>query len=156
MQETPLDEEIATEKSFAMLEQVNGVEVDSALAFAATTALWELLEPPQPNTTWHLLKADVTKAHRLMRSPPEWKYQIAQIDGDRWVNMVGSYGMTSAQLTGGALLSSYLGFATMSFLRLIGASSLWMTFSGSSVDDLSPAFVLAVGCPLPSQRSTSG
>ncbi|CAK9000737.1 unnamed protein product [Durusdinium trenchii] len=48
MQETPLDEEIATEKSFAMLEQVNGVEVDSALAFAVNLWLGFLVNPAGP------------------------------------------------------------------------------------------------------------
>ena len=35
-------------------------------------------------TTWHMLKADVTKG---------WKYQVTQIDGSSWVNQMGSYGM---------------------------------------------------------------
>ena len=40
--------------------------------------------------------------------PTDWKYQIAQTDGDWWVNKVGTYGVASAQLywgrTGALLL----------------------------------------------------
>ena len=42
-----------------------------------------------PNTEWTLLKADVAKAHRRIKVLQEdWKYQVAQLDDEGWVNKV--------------------------------------------------------------------
>lgn len=50
---------------------------------------------PRPDTAWQLL----TKARRRVKiQHSEWKYQVAQVDGEWWVNKVGAYGMASAQL----------------------------------------------------------
>ena len=44
-------------------------------------------------------KADVTKAHRRIQILlQEWRYQVAQLGDEWWVNTVGTYGMASAQL----------------------------------------------------------
>ena len=46
-----------------------------------------------------LVKADVTKAHRTINIfPEEWKYQVARLGEEWWINKVGTYGMASAQL----------------------------------------------------------
>ena len=68
---------------------------------------------PGPDTTLLLLKADVSKAHRRIKILPSgWKYQVAQIDQQWWVNKVG-----------------YACF-TMHFPRWTGDLSLWMIFVG--------------------------
>jgi len=55
--------------------------------------------PPHKQTTWAILKADVSKAHRRIKvQSDEWRYQVAQLDGEWWINKVGTYGMASAQL----------------------------------------------------------
>ncbi len=46
-----------------------------------------------------LLKADVAKAHRRIKIlPSEWKYQVARLGEERWINKAGTYGMASAQI----------------------------------------------------------
>ena len=62
-----------------------------------------------PDTTLLLLKADVSKAHRRIRILPSgWKYQVAQIDQQWWVNKVGTYGVASAQLYWGRMAALLL------------------------------------------------
>ena len=47
---------------------------------------------------------DITKAHRRIKiKRAEWKYQVATNKGKYWVNMVGTYGMSSAQLYWGRM-----------------------------------------------------
>ena len=65
-------------------------------------------------TQWVLLKADVTKAHRRVKVlPTDWCFQVAELEGEWWVNKVGTYGMASAQL--------YWGRAAALILRLLYA-----------------------------------
>ena len=46
-----------------------------------------------------LLKADVTKAHRRVKVlPQDWRFQIAQLEDEWWVNKVGTYGQRPALL----------------------------------------------------------
>ena len=41
----------------------------------------------------------MTKAHRRIKVfQADWRYQVAQIDDEWWINKVGTYGMASAQL----------------------------------------------------------
>ena len=64
---------------------------------------------PDKDSTFLLLKADVSKAHRrikILRSG--WKYQVAQIDQQWWVNKVGTYGVASAQLYWGRMAALLL------------------------------------------------
>ena len=64
---------------------------------------------PNKDSTFLLLKADVSKAHRrikILRSG--WKYQVAQIDQQWWVNKVGTYGVASAQLYWGRMAALLL------------------------------------------------
>ena len=64
---------------------------------------------PSPNTTWWLLKADVTKAHRRIKVKQEdWRYQVAVNKGKFWINKVGTYGMASAQLYWGRMAALLL------------------------------------------------
>ena len=67
---------------------------------------------PDPTEEWVLLKADVTKAHRRIKVLlQEWRYQVAQLGDERWVNTVGTYGMASAQLYWGRLAAILLRLA---------------------------------------------
>ena len=70
---------------------------------------------PQPGTVppkdsqWILLKADVTKAHRRIKVlPQDWRFQVAQLEDEWWVNKVGAYGMASAQLYWGSMAALLL------------------------------------------------
>ena len=64
---------------------------------------------PKQDDQWMLLKADVTKAHRRVKIlPPEWRYQVAKLEDEWWINKVGTYGMASAQLYWGRLASILL------------------------------------------------
>ena len=84
---------------------------------------------PDKDPTFLLLKADVSKAHRrikILRSG--WKYQVAQIDQQWWVNKVGTYGVASAQLYWGrmaALLLRILYALFPEHLHCWGFSWLW-------------------------------
>ena len=45
-----------------------------------------------------VLKADVTKAHRRVKVlKKDWRFQVASLGEEWWVNKVGTYGMASAQ-----------------------------------------------------------
>ena len=70
----------------------------------SSTLLWcamVLAPPSHPQRV--LLKADVTKAHRRVKVlPNDWRFQVAELEGEWWVNKVGTYGMASAQLYWGA------------------------------------------------------
>ena len=83
---------------------------------------------PNKDSTFLLLKADVSKAHRrikILRSG--WKYQVAQIDQQWWVNKVGTYGVASAQLY---WLPCSFESSMHCSLRWTGDLSLWMTSVG--------------------------
>ena len=64
---------------------------------------------PELDTEWRILKADVTKAHRRIKiHPGDWRYQVAQIGDEWWVNKVGTYGVASAQLYWGRMAALLL------------------------------------------------
>ena len=45
-----------------------------------------------------ILKTDVKKAHRRIKIPKkDWRYTVAQIKGNFWVNKCGTYSVASAQ-----------------------------------------------------------
>ena len=111
---------------------------------------------PKKDSTFFLLKADVSKAHRRIKIlKPGWKYQVAQIDQLWWVNKVGTYGVASAQL--------YWGRLAALLLRILYALFLEVDWGYVFVDDfcwilrstnaawLTPAVLgvlLALGTPL--------
>ena len=83
---------------------------------------------PPPATQWVLLKGDVTKAHRRVKVlPNDWRFQVAELDGEWWVNKVGTYGMASAQL--------YWGRAAALILRLLYALFPCVDWGFVFVDD---------------------
>ena len=56
-----------------------------------------------------LLKADVTKAHRRVKVlRKDWRFQVASLQKEWWVNKVGTYGMASAQSYWGRLAALLL------------------------------------------------
>ena len=65
---------------------------------------------PESATEWHIiLKADVTKAHRRVKiHSRDWRFQVAQIGDEWWVNKVGTYGTASAQLYWGRMAALLL------------------------------------------------
>ena len=64
---------------------------------------------PSKQEEWMLLKADVTKAHRRIKIlPAEWKYQVARLGEEWWINKVGTYGMASAQIYWGRMAALLL------------------------------------------------
>ena len=65
--------------------------------------------PPCKDEDYFILKADVTKAHRRIKvKRKDWKYQDAKLDGKYWVNKVGTYGVSSAQLCWGRMAALLL------------------------------------------------
>ena len=56
-----------------------------------------------------LLKADVTKTHRRVKVVrKDWRFQVASLGEEWWVNKVGTYGMASAQSYWGRLAALLL------------------------------------------------
>ena len=54
----------------------------------------------------------MTKAHRRVKVlQRDWRFQVAELEGEWWINKVGTYGMASAQL--------YWGRAAALILRLL-------------------------------------
>ena len=66
----------------------------------------------------------MTKAHqRIKVLPQDWRFQVAQLDDEWWVNKVGTYGMASAQLYWGRMAALllrilYYLFPQIDWLRL--------------------------------------
>ena len=70
----------------------------------------------------------VTKAQRRIKVlKEEWRYQIACLQDEWWINKVGTYGMASAQLYWGRLAGLLL---RLFYYLSIGALCLWMTSAG--------------------------
>ena len=88
-------------------------ETPSGTVASGTDLAWH---PPHKQTTWAILKADVSKAHRRIKvKSDEWHYQVAQLDGEWWINKVGTYGMASAQLYWGRMAALLLRLCYMVF-----------------------------------------
>ena len=119
---------------------------------------------PKKDDQWMLLKADVTKAHRRVKIlPAEWKYQVARLGSEWWINKVGTYGMASAQL--------YWGRAAALLLRILYKVFPMVDWGFVFVDDfcwllrkttselLTTAlllFLTAFGCPLSWEKTAIG
>lgn len=112
--------------------------------------------PPGPETTWSILKADVTKAHRRIKITPEgWKFQVAHLEGEWWINKVGTYGMASAQLYWGRMAAlllriCYLLFPSIDWGFVFVDDFCWILRTQSATLDSCTLllFLLAIGCPL--------
>ena len=111
---------------------------------------------PGPDTTLLLLKADVSKAHRRIKILPSgWKYQVAQIDQQWWVNKVGAYGVASAQLYWGRMAALllrllYYAFPEVDWGFVFVDDFCWILRS-TNCNSLTPAvlaFLVALGVPL--------
>lgn len=60
------------------------------------STLWQW---PQDRQQWILFKANVAKAHRRVKIlPQDWRHQMAEFQGEWWVNKVGTYGKCTAVL----------------------------------------------------------
>jgi hypothetical protein len=87
---------------------LNTTKEKSTGAVASGTDLgWH---PSHKQTTWAILKADVFKVQSN-----EWRYQVAQLDGEWWINKVGTYGMASAQPYWGRMAALLLRWCYMMF-----------------------------------------
>ena len=83
---------------------------------------------PEPGTRWVLLKADVTKAHRRVKVlRKDWRFQVASLGEEWWVNKAGTYGMASAQ--------SYWGRLAALLLRVLYALFPQVDWNFVFVDD---------------------
>ena len=111
---------------------------------------------PGPDTTLLLLKADVSKAHRRIKILHSgWKYQVAQIDQQWWVNKVGTYGVASAQLYWGRMAALllrllYCAFPEVDWGFVFVDDFCWILRS-TNCHSLTPAllaFLVALGVPL--------
>ena len=111
---------------------------------------------PNKDSTFLLLKADVSKAHRrikILRSG--WKYQVAQIDQQWWVNKVGTYGVASAQLYWGRMAALLLRILYALFPEVdwgfVFVDDFCWVLRASNASWLTPALLgvlLALGTPL--------
>ena len=111
---------------------------------------------PDKDSTFLLLKADVSKADRrikILRSG--WKYQVAQIDQQWWVNKVGTYGVASAQLYWGRMAALLLRILYALFPEVdwgfVFVDDFCWVLRASNAPWLTPALLgvlLALGTPL--------
>ena len=111
---------------------------------------------PRSDEEWIILKADLAKAHRRIKiHPSEWKYQIAVINDNVWINKVGTYGVASAQLYWGRLAafilrSIYNLYPTVDWGFVYVDDFAWL-IRGSIHEPVACAIMLtlvALGCPL--------
>ena len=119
---------------------------------------------PKQDDQWMLLKADVTKAHRRVKIlPPEWRYQVAKLEDEWWINKVGTYGMASAQLYWGRLASVLLRllyhvFPMVDWGFVFVDDFCWL-LRKSLAGPLTSAillFLVAFGCPLSWKKTAIG
>ena len=119
---------------------------------------------PKQDDQWMLLKADVTKAHRRVKIlPPEWKYQVAKLEDEWWINKVGTYGMASAQLYWGRLASTLLRLLyhvyPMVDWGFVFVDDFCWLLRKSLAGPLTSAillFLVAFGCPLSWKKTAIG
>ena len=112
--------------------------------------------PPHKNTTWAILKADVSKAHRRIKVTQEgWRFQVAQLEGEWWINKVGTYGVASAQLYWGRMAALLLRLCYMIFPQVDWGfvfvdDFCWLLRTDTASRDMAQSLLLlaALGCPL--------
>ena len=110
----------------------------------------------EPGTRWVLLKADVTKAHRRVKVlRKDWRFQVASLGEEWWVNKVGTYGMASAQSYWGRLAALllrvlYALFPQVDWNFVFVDDFLWLLRSEGAVNVAVAllATLLALGTPL--------
>ena len=113
---------------------------------------------------WMLLKADVTKAHRRVKiQSPEWRFQVAKLGDEWWINKVGTYGVASAQLYWGRLASALLRLLyhvyPMVDWGFVFVDDFCWLLRKSLAGPLTSAFILlpvAFGCPLSWKKTAIG
>ena len=119
---------------------------------------------PKQDDQWMLLKADVTKAHRRVKIlSPEWRYQVAKLGDEWWINKVGTYGMASAQLYWGRLASALLRLLyhvyPMVDWGFVFVDDFCWLLRKSLAGPLTSAillFLVAFGCPLSWKKTAIG
>ena len=119
---------------------------------------------PKQDDQWMLLKADVTKAHRRVKIlAPEWRYQVAKLGDEWWINKVGTYGMASAQLYWGRLASALLRLLyhvyPMVDWGFVFVDDFCWLLRKSLAGPLTSAillFLVAFGCPLSWKKTAIG
>jgi hypothetical protein len=103
-----------------------------------------------------ILKADVSKAHSRIKVTQEgWRFQVAQLDGEWWINKVGTYGMASAQLYWGRMAAillrlCYLIFPHIDWGFVFVDDFCWLLRTSTATQDTAQLllFLAALGCPL--------
>ena len=124
-------------------------------------AHWEW---PSKQEEWMLLKADVTKAHRRIKIlPAEWKYQVARLGDEWWINKVGTYGMASAQIYWGRMAALLLRLVYHTFpladWGFVFVDDFCWLLRKTLAEPLTTAILLllvAVGCPLSWKKTAIG
>ena len=102
-----------------------------------------------------LLVADVSMAHRRVKVLKSgWKYQVVNLDGEFWVNKVGTYGIASAQLYWGRVAAALLrlGYALFPMIDwafvFVDDFALLLEQGGACLMGAAFLIVLAaLGCP---------
>ena len=111
-----------------------------------------------------LLKLDITKAHRRIKIlPKDWKYMVAVIGDEYWINTVGAYGVASAQLYWGrmaALLTRLLYYTFPQILWVfVYVDDFLFLLPEQDAQALTAAivnFLHALGVPISWKKSTEG
>eukprot|EP00434_Breviolum_minutum_P023966 symbB.v1.2.021151.t1/scaffold1776.1/size101794/2 len=116
---------------------------------------------PKQDDQWMLLKADVTKAHRRVKIlAPEWRYQVAKLGDEWWINKVGTYGMASAQLYWGRLASALLRllyhvYPMVDWGFVFVDDFCWLLRKSLATSAIL-LFLVAFGCPLSWKKTAIG
>ena len=133
-------------------------EKSTGTVASGTDLAWH---PPHKQTTWAILKADVCKAHRRIKvKSDEWRYQVAQLDGEWFINKVGAYGMASAQLYWGRMAALLLRLCYMVFPQIDWGfvfvdDFCWLLRTDTATEDTSKLLLAALGCPLSWHKTVS-
>jgi hypothetical protein len=109
-------------------------------------------------------KADVTKAHRRIKvRKRDWKYQAASIKNQIWLNLVGTYGIASAQYYWGRLAALIVRLTyelSADFLWvMVYVDDFMLVLPEDTEEDLIVVFLLfllMIGCPISWKKNRRG
>lgn len=111
----------------------------------------------------YLLKADVTKAHRrIMIRQNEWRFQVAKIHSHYWINMVGTYGMASAQFHWGRMAALLIRILYHLFPQIhwifvyVDDFAFVLTEQHWELTSAALLVLIALGCPLSWHKTALG
>ena len=121
-------------------------------------------KPPHHKQILTVLKSDVSKAHRrCMIRKKDWRYQVATIGKNYWINKVGTYGVASAQTHWGRTAAAivrllYYLFPDVDWIMIFvdDIIAIMNKLFESPLSMAIMATLYAIGCPMAWHKTSIG